>query len=169
MTKISLYQSVIDKQNAIHLCMDEDGVLDMDKFDLIEGTFIDRAVATIAVNKSMQNTLVGLKAQRGAVYAEYTREIDRVERNAQRLKDKLHEAMKTTGVMSVVSNDGMLSAKLLLEQDVSVELDEDQQFPIELCIIPAPTPSKTLIKAAILKGEPVVGARLVRKDRLTIK
>jgi len=169
MSKISLYQAVIDKQNAIMLCMDEDGVLDMDKFDLIEGSFTDRALANIAVHKSMATTVVGLKAQRAAVYAEYTREIERVESNAQRIKEKLHQAMKTTGVMSMVSMDGMLSAKLLLEQDESVELDEHQQFPRELCNIPAPTPSKTLIKARILAGEAVAGARLVRKDRLTIK
>jgi len=39
-----------------------------------------------------------------------------------------------------------------------------------LCNDPKPPePSKTKIKNAILAGEPVAGAYIVRKDRLTIK
>ena len=34
---------------------------------------------------------------------------------------------------------------------------------------PPPTPSKKLIKEAILRGEPVANARIVKHDRLTIK
>jgi len=39
-----------------------------------------------------------------------------------------------------------------------------------LCNEPRPpAPSKTKIRAAIEAGEPISGARIVRKDRLTIK
>ena len=169
MSNITLYQSVIDLQSAIKNCVDEDGVLDMEKYELIAGTFADRAVATIAVNKQLKISAVGLKAQRDAVVDQYDKEINRVERNAQRLKESLLAAMKSTSIMSIVSNDGMLSAKLLLDQDESVELDPDQVFPVELCNEPKPQPSKTKIKAAILAGKPVAGAVIVRKDRLTIK
>ncbi|MGL4272043.1 MAG: siphovirus Gp157 family protein, partial [Pseudomonas paracarnis] len=45
----------------------------------------------------------------------------------------------------------------------------DAEFPPELCNDPKPpTPSKAKIKAAIKAGEAVAGARIVRKDRLTI-
>ena len=169
MSTITLYQSVIDLQHAIQNCVDEDGVIDMERYDVIAGTFADRAVATIAVNKQLKVSVTGLKAQRDAVMDQYDREIDRVERNAQRLKEALHAAMKSVGVMSVMSNDGMLSAKLLLDQDESVELDPNQTFHIDLCNQPKPQPSKTKIKAAILAGKPVAGASIVRKDRLTIK
>jgi len=64
---------------------------------------------------------------------------------------------------------GLFSAKLYLERDESVEIDADAKFPPELCNDPKPpTPSKTKIKAAIKAGEAVAGARIVRKDRLTI-
>ena len=166
---ITLYQSVLDLQNAIQNCVDDDGVLDMEKYELIAGTFVERAVATIAVNKQLRITSVGLKSQRDAVVDQYDKEINRVERNAARLKDALTAAMKSTKIMSVVSNDGMLSAKLLLDQDESIDLDPDHVFPPELCNVPKPQPSKTKIKAAILAGQPVAGATIVRKDRLTIK
>ena len=56
-----------------------------------------------------------------------------------------------------------------MERDESVELEPDAEFPAALCNDPKPpTPSKTKIKAAIKAGEAVAGARIVRKDRLTI-
>ena len=166
---ITLYQSVLDLQNAITACVDEDGVIDMDRYELIAGNFTERAIATIAVNKQLKVSAIGLKSQRDAVMDQYDKEIDRVERNAQRLKEALHAAMKSVGVMSVVSHDGMLSAKLLIDQDESVELDPNQTFHPDLCNQPKPQPSKIKIKAAILAGTPVAGAVIVRKDRLTIK
>jgi hypothetical protein len=166
---ITLYQSSLDLQLAIQACADEDGVIDMDKYELIAGTFTERAVATIAVNKKLKISSVGLKAQRDAIVDQYDKEIDRVERNAQRLKEALQAAMKANTIMSIVSHDGMLSAKLLLEQDESVELDPLQTFHPDLCNQPKPVPSKTKIKAAILAGKPVAGASIIRKDRLTIK
>jgi hypothetical protein len=49
-------------------------------------------------------------------------------------------------------------------------LEDGAVFPPELCNEPKPpTPSKTKIKVAILAGEPVAGASIVRKDRLVIK
>ena len=50
MSNITLYQSVIDLQSAIKNCVDEDGVLDMEKYELIAGTFADRAKKSIVWN-----------------------------------------------------------------------------------------------------------------------
>jgi hypothetical protein len=78
--------------------------------------------------------------------------------------------MSITGTAKISSDDGLLSAVLLTDRDESVEIDEGATFPAELCNKPKPPePSKTLIKAAILAGEPVAGARIVRKDRLSIR
>ena len=64
---------------------------------------------------------------------------------------------------------GLFGAKLYPERDESVEIDADAEFPPELCNDPKPpTPSKTKIKAAIKRGEAIAGARIVRKDRLSI-
>ena len=89
-------------------------------------------------------------------------------RKAERLRDYLATNMSVSGI-SEIKGVGFV-AKLYPGRDESVEIDEGAVFPLELCGKPKPPPpSKTLIKAAIERGEPVAGAKIVRKDRLTIK
>jgi len=86
------------------------------------------------------------------------------------LKEYLRSHMDACGILSIKSDDGTFSVKLEKERDESVEIDEDAEFPPELCNEPKPpTVSKTKVKAAILAGQAVAGARIVRRDRLTIK
>ena len=164
-TQPSLYKAAADMQQKMLLCVDEEtGELDIDKLNAIEASFHDRAVAYVAVFKSLGHTVATLKAVR----AEYDALIARHEANAERLKTSLMEAMRYTGTHSVT--DGVLSATFYAERDESVEIDPDATFPPELCNEPKPpAPSKTLIKKAILAGEAVAGARIVRRDRLSIK
>lgn len=167
MTTVSLYHAAQDIQQKIALSVDpETGEIDTDKLDMIECTFKDRAVATIAVYKGKGHTIATLKRYRDEIDAQIKRE----EANQERLKDYLHACMTMTGTKSIKSDDGLLTATLYPERDESVEIDEGVIFPPELCADPKPpAPSKTKIKAAILAGEPVAGARIVRKDRLQIK
>jgi hypothetical protein len=75
-----------------------------------------------------------------------------------------------TSTEKIKSDDGLLTATLYRDRDESVEIDEGATFPAALCNDPKPPePSKTKIKAAILAGEPVAGARIVKRDRLAIK
>ena len=91
-----------------------------------------------------------------------------IERKAERLRDYLATNMSVSGI-SEIKGEGFV-AKLYPARDESVEIDEGAVFPPELCIDPKPPgPSKTKIKAAILAGQPVANARIVRRDRLTIK
>jgi hypothetical protein len=79
------------------------------------------------------------------------------------------DCMKNAGVRKV-SADGLATATLYIDRDESVEIEDGVEFPPELCLDPRPPGlSKAKIKAAILAGEPVAGARIVRRDRLTIK
>lgn len=81
----------------------------------------------------------------------------------------LGECMKATGITKL-SVDGLVTATLYPDRDESLELEEGAEFPADLCADPKPpAPSKTKIRAAILSGHPVAGARITRKDRLTIK
>jgi hypothetical protein len=171
MTNINLYTASAAMQTRIMDCADQEtGEIDSDKLALIEGAFQDRAVACIAVNKTLSHKAAALKFQRDAIMAEYDRQIKTLEDNAQRLKDNLMVAMQATGAASVKSDDGMLSARLDIDRDEAVEIEDGATFPPELCNAPKPpAPSKSLIKAAILSGEPIAGARIVRRDRLTIK
>lgn len=92
------------------------------------------------------------------------------ERKAQHLRDYLSANMKASGITEIKADDRSFVVKLYPERDESVEIDEGAVFPPQLCMDPKPpAPSKTKIRAAILAGEPVAGARIVRKDRLTIK
>ena len=92
------------------------------------------------------------------------------ERKADRLREYLAENMKTAGIHEIKAADGSFVVKLYVDRDESVEIEEGAQFDRELCNDPKPPePSKTKIKNAILAGQPVAGARIVRKDRLTIK
>lgn len=92
------------------------------------------------------------------------------QRKADRLREYLAENMKTAGINEIKAADGSFVVKLYVDRDESVHIDDDATFPAELCADPKPPePSKTKIKNAILAGEPVAGARIVRKDRLTIK
>ncbi len=88
----------------------------------------------------------------------------------ERFRAYMADCMKATGTSKLTSPDGLFTATLYPDRDVSIELDEGAEFPPELCNEPKPpTPSKTKIKAAIEAGEAIAGARIVRKDRLTIK
>ena len=163
---ISLYHAAQHVQNQIALCVDEDGVLDTDKIDAIACTFKDRAVAVVAVYKGKGHTIDTLKS--------YKQEIDdrikREQKDQERLKDYLLAAMSIAGVDKIKSDDGLLNATRYPDRDESVEIDDGAIFPESLCNAPKPPePSKTKIKAAILAGDPVIGARIIYKDRLTIK
>ena len=166
MTNVSLYKAAADVQQRISLCVDEEGVIDTDRLDMIEATFHDRAVAVVAVFKGKGHTIDTLKSYQ----AEINKQIEREETNQARLKDYLQACMLMTGTDLIKSDDGLLTATLYRDRDESVELDEGAEFPAALCNDPKPpAPSKTKIKNAILAGEAVAGARIVRRDRLTIK
>ena len=163
---ISLYRASQDVQQRIAFCVDDDGILDTDKLDMIEATFKDRAVAVIAVYKGKGHNIELLESYLIEIQAQIKRE----KANQARLKDYLQACMSITGTEKISSDDGLLSATLYRDRDESVEIDEGAIFPAVLCNDPKPPePSKSRIKTAILNGEAVAGARIVRKDRLQIK
>lgn len=166
MTNVTLYKAAQDVQNKISLCVDEDGVFDTDRMDLIDCAFKEKAVAVVAVYKGKGHNIELLESYLLEIQAQ----IKRDKANQARLKDYLQACMSITGTAKISSDDGLLSAILLTDRDESVEIDEGAVFPPSLCNEPKPPePSKTKIRAAILAGEPVSGARIVRKDRLQIR
>lgn len=87
------------------------------------------------------------------------------------LRNYLRDHMAACGIQSIKADDGTFSAKLEAGRDKSVEVFDAAQLPMEyLREIPAKhEPDKPLIAQAIKDGFDVPGARLVAKDRLTIK
>jgi len=91
--------------------------------------------------------------------------------NAERAREALKQIMQATGVTSFKSDDRTFAATLALGRDESVDVFDEAQLPADyLREVPATTaPDKTLIKKAMKDGFDVPGARLVQRDRLTIK
>ena len=172
--EITLYKAALDIQNKISLCADhETGEIDIDQLEAIECNFTNKAIAVTAAIKTTHNTLAGLVAQREQINKQFDSVIKREQNKENWLHDYLLGAMKATGIMQIKSDDGLLEAKLYIDRDESLEIDEDAVFADSLLNpqkpAPARTPSKALIKQAIEAGEPISGARIVLKDRLVIK
>lgn len=87
------------------------------------------------------------------------------------LRTYLQSNMVATGILSIKSDDGTFSAKLERERDVSVDVFDDKQLPGDyLTEVPSYLKAdKKLIRKALDDGYDVPGARLLRKDRLTLK
>jgi hypothetical protein len=113
-------------------------------------------------------------AQADMVEAHAKALMDRVKAARKRsdwLKGYLASHMAACGIQSIKSEDGTFCAKLEVGRDESVEIYDPQSIPEDyMREIPAKTePDKVLIKKAIKDKFTVPGARLVAKDRLTIK
>lgn len=100
--------------------------------------------------------------------------LDRVKTARKRsewLKEYLRSHMAACGVLSIKSDDGTFSAVLSPGRDKSVEIFDAAQLPQDyMREIPAKyEPDKTLIRKALDDGFTVPGAKLVAKDRLTLR
>ena len=165
---ITLYQAeaLAALQNFVD---DETGEVNIELYEQAQFTLAEKQRGCVAyyLNECAEVELMKAHA---------TKILDRASKkseNAAKVKQYLYDSMKRTWTSEIKANDGTFSAKLYIERDESVEIDIGAEFPLELCNPPKPppplTPSKKLIKQAIENGEPIKGARIVKKDRLTIR
>ena len=87
-----------------------------------------------------------------------------------RLKQYLQDNMKLTGINKIESLE--FSIKLEIDRDESVDVFDINQIPSFFIREPKPvelSAEKALIKKSIKDGIEVPGARIIYKDRLTIK
>lgn len=165
MTSISLYKAAHLAQLEQHIDPDT-GELNIEAFDAAQMLFVDkgRAVAAFIKNRDAEAKMIDDAAK------ELAERSKAVKARNERLKAYLLDNMKAGGIDSISAENGTFSVKLEIGRDESVQLDEGVTFDESLLLPAKPRePSKALIKAAILKGEPIAGARIVKKDRLTIK
>ena len=165
MTAITLFDAA--QQVRQHL-----GEIDLDSGELSDAftqsldLFQQKGAACVAYDIDEAATIKAMKE----ALARAADHLKAREARHERFRAYMVDCMKATGVSKLTSPDGLFTATLYPDRDVSVELDEGAVFPPELCNEPKPpAPSKTKIKAAIERGEPIAGARIVRRDRLTIK
>ena len=164
MSNVTLFDAAQAVREAINQTDPETGEL-VESYTENRALFEHKAVACVAYAKEEAATLASAKA----MLKDMAAKVEAREKRLERFEAYLADCMKATGITEVKHELGLFGAKLYPERDESVEIDADAEFPPELCNDPKPpTPSKTKIKAAIKAGEAVAGARIVRKDRLTI-
>jgi hypothetical protein len=162
--KISLYQAT--ELASLELFIDDDGVVDMEGWESAKMVVADKQRACIAYIKN-QSAGVSMLDSAIASLLEKKRVI---EAQQERLKQYLLDNMREHGVKEIKALDGTFSATISYLRDESLQFIEGVEVPMEFKTIKTvATPSKTLAKEAILRGDPVSCAVLTHKDRLTIK
>lgn len=164
MSNVTLFDAAQAVRESVNQIDPETGEM-LESYTESRELFQNKAIACVAYAKEEAATLASAKAMIKDMLAK----VEAREKRLERFEAYLADCMKATGILEVKHDLGLFAAKLYLERDESVEIDADAEFSPELCNDPKPpTPSKTKIKAAIKAGEAVAGARIVRKDRLTI-
>ena len=164
MTALTLFDLAAQVRESVNHIDPETGEI-LENYSDSRELFQHKAVACVAYAKDEAATLDAARA----MLKDMAAKIDARDKRLERFKEYISDCMKATGITEVKHDLGLFGAKLYLERDESVELDDGAEFPPSLCNDPKPpAPSKTKIKNAIKAGEAVAGARIVRKDRLTI-
>ena len=164
MSHLTLFDAAQQVREALNQVDPDTGELS-EAYTESRALFEQKAVACVAYAKEQAASIASARAMLKTM----AEKIDAEEARLDRFKTYLADCMKSTGTTEVKHELGLFSATLHIGRDESIEIDEGATFPPELCNAPKPpAPSKTAIKAAIKAGEAVAGARIVRKDRLTI-
>ena len=164
MSNITLFEAAQAVRESVNKVDPDTGEL-LETYTESRELFQNKAVACVAYAKEEAARVASAKA----MLKDMLVKVEAREKRLERFEAYLADCMKATGITEVKHELGLFGAKLYLERDESVELEPDAEFPAALCNDPKPpAPSKTKIKAAIKAGEAVAGARIVRKDRLTI-
>lgn len=147
------------------------GHIDPETGELVEtyaeshALFEQKAVACVAYAK---DEAAGIEAAKAMIKAMQDRLKTR-EQRLDRFKAYVADCMKASGITEVKHETGLFGAKLYIDRDESIVIEDGATFPASLCNDPKPPePSKAKIKAAIKAGEAIAGAHIVRKDRLTL-
>ena len=136
---------------------------------------LDQARAVVATKATAVAAYI-LETGRQADYLKaYAKEVAEraktAEKRADWLKRYLADHMAQAGILEIKDERGLFKATLAPGRDEAVEVFDAAQVPADyLREIPAKYEAdKTLIKKAIGDGFEIPGAKLVKRDRLTIK
>lgn len=106
---------------------------------------------------------------------EYVKELQtRVRQSRKRsewLRGYLQTHMAACGILEIKDERGIFKATLSPGRDEAVEIFDEAQIPADYMVeVPATSkPDKALMRKAMKDGFDVPGAKLVKRDRLTIK
>lgn len=164
--QVTLYQAA----EGVRALLDQ---IDVETGELPEG--FEQARAIVATKaQAVAAFILENEAQAKMVEDHAKALLDRVKtarRRSEWLKQYLHSHMSACGVLSIKADDGTFSAVLSPGRDKSVEIFDAAQLPQDyMREIPAKwEPDKALIRKALDDNFTVPGAKLIAKDRLTLR
>lgn len=146
--------------------------MDPETGELPEGYEDARAVVqnkAVAVAAYIVESCVQTEAIRDYIKT-LTDKVKSEERRQDWLRQYMAEHMAAIGITEIKDERGLFKASLASGRDESVEVFDASQLPQNFIRETIKTePDKTAIKKAIKDGVDVPGARIIKKDRLTIK
>jgi len=168
MTALSLYTL----SNEVERLLSGDDAYDAETGEL-SPALLEALEATKDKGANVAAYILNMGAQLDAMTEHMLRIKERHEALAnkqEKLREYLQANMKRTGISEIDANDGTFRVKLQIERDASVEVFEEGLLPPDfLREVPAKyAPDKKLIGQALKEGHDVPGARIVKRDRLTI-
>lgn len=156
--------------DAVRQLLDQ---IDSDTGELPEG--FEQARAIVAT-KAVAVTAYVLETERQVkMLGDYIKELQERAKTAERridwLRQYLQSHMAAVGITQIKDERGIFTAKLDVGRDEAVEVFDAAQVPADyMREVPARSePDKALMKKAIKDGFDIPGAKLVKRDRLTIK
>lgn len=166
MTRITLHAATEQVRDLLDQIDPETGELP-EGFEDARALVTTKAVAVTAYLLESERELDSFKAY----IKELNARVKTAEKRQEWLRRYLAEHMAKAGITEIKDERGIFKATLAVGRDEAVEVFDEEQLPLGYTRhIPAKDePDKALIKKAINDGFEVPGARLVKKDRLTIK
>ena len=163
--QITLYQAAETVRHLLEQIDPETGEMP-DGFDQARAIVATKAQAVAAF-------ILSNNAEAEMVEAHAKALLERVKtarRRSDWLKTYLTSHMQGCGITDIKSDDGLFKASLSIGRDESVEIWDEKQLPGDYLVEKTTvSPDKKLIAKAIKDGFEVPGAKLVKKDRLTLK
>ena len=163
---ITLHQATEQVRNLLDQIDPETGELP-EGFDDARALVTHKAVAVTAYILESERSLESVKAY----VKDLTAKVKAEEKRQDWLRRYLQEHMAAAGITEITDERSVFKASLAVGRDEAVEVFDEAQLPQDyLREIPAKYEAdKTLIKKALKDGYEVPGAKLVKRDRLTIK
>ncbi len=162
---MNLYQT--NELARLESHIDEDGVIDIDSFNRSQIALQEKQLAVVCYLKNevsnielLDNAIKELTARKKAMQSRHDS-----------LKDYLLVNMKANNITEITAANFTFSAKIK-KNPPKLIIDDAGKIPTELYIYPvapAPTPDNAAIKAKLVAGEIIEGARLEQGERVDIK
>lgn len=163
---ITLYKAAEELQDILNSLDPETGEIP-ESLDDARALVAQKAVNVVAYLKDTDSKADYLMAAAKELQ-------DRAKKQKKRnewLRQYLAFHMRQTGITHIKDESGMFEARIEIERDQSVDVFDAEQIPDEyMRTIPeTQEPNKALIASDLKIGIEVPGARIIKKDRLTIK